>query len=165
MPIYCEMQTENNKEFFPKCGTKEVAKSVSNTTTSAGENEILVNYYSFSGISQTGGLNNAVFSFSVTVPAYAPVIASVFNVLNGRDKITNFVLKVVGTSRAVGAGSNRNKVVKTYTGEEGVLTSVSLDEDDKTDGMITLHLEFYKMVFENSVTNTSGIIKTIDGGH
>lgn len=165
MPIYCEMQTEKNKEFFPKCGTREVAKGVANTTLSAGDNAIVVEHYSFSGISQDDGLNNALFSFSVSVPAYAPVIASVFNVLNGRDKVTNFVLKVVGTGSSIGLAGNRNTVVKTYTGESGILTSVSLDEDNKTDGLVTLHLEFEKMTFDNGLTHTSGIIKTTDGGY
>ncbi|MBK2283779.1 hypothetical protein IBE39_09705, partial [Francisella philomiragia] len=54
MPIYCEMKTENNKEFFAKCGTREVAKSASNTTASAGENAILVDHYSFNGTSNEG---------------------------------------------------------------------------------------------------------------
>jgi len=162
MPIYVEMQTESNNEFFPKCGTREVAKSISNTSASAGENVIVADNYSFSAVSENNGLNNVSFHFSVTVSAYAPAIASAFNVLNGRDKVKNFVLKVVGTN---GVGSGRNAVLKTYTGEDGVLTSVNLYEDNKENGSLTLHLVFEKMTFDNSVTHTSGIIKTVDGGY
>jgi len=162
MPIYVEMQTESNNEFFPKCGTKEVAKGVSNTSLTAGDNAIIAENYSFSAVSEDNGLNNVSFHFSVTVPAYAPAIASAFNVLNGRDKVKNFSLKVVGVN---GVGLGRNSLIKTYTGEDGVLTSVNLDEDNKENGSLTLHLVFEKMTFDNSVTHTSGIIKTVDGGY
>ena len=63
MPIYVEMQTESNKEFFPKCGTKEVAKGVSNTSLTAGDNAIIAENYSFSAVSEDNGLNNVSFSF------------------------------------------------------------------------------------------------------
>ncbi|MBK2283785.1 hypothetical protein IBE39_09735, partial [Francisella philomiragia] len=149
------------KEFFAKCGTREVAKSASNTTASAGENAILVDHYSFNGTSNEGGLNNVTFNMSVTVPAFAPAIASAFNVLNWSDKVTSFKLRVVG---ADGSGS-RNKVIKNYEGKDGVLVSVNLDEENKADGSLTLHLSFEYMAFDNEVTNTSGIITTLDGGH
>ena len=103
------------------------------------------------------------FAFSITVPAYAATEASAFNVLNTKNSIEQMTL--ISTDNTSSYGSSRNKVSKTYTAENGHLVQASMSEDHEDMGTIKLSFQFEKVTIDNHVTNTTGIVKSSDGGY
>lgn len=163
MPIYAKATTESFGEFFLKCGTKEIAGSISNTSKTGGVDASIVENYSWSGFANEDGERS--FSLSITVPAFAPTVASAFNVLNGNDVIKELIINVTDKNSSSGMGASRNTLEKVYTAKNGHLVSSNLDEDANGNGSLSLHFVFEEVIFDNSVTNTTGHIKLTDGGY
>ncbi len=163
MPNYCEIETESFGQLFAKCGTKEVAGRTSNTSQSAGDDYIIVSSYSFDGFSTqySASLQTAGFSLSLTVPLLPPVVASVFNVLNSKNKLKKMVLKITD-----GVGTMRNVVVGQYTAEDGQILSANIIDSNQKDSSPSIHIvmDFDKVTFDNMLTHTTGTIKTSGSG-
>ena len=163
MPNYCEIETESFGQLFAKCGTKEIAGRISNSSSSAGDDYIIVSHYSFDGFASqySGSLETAGFTLSITVPLMPPAVASVFNVLNSKNKIKKMTLKIVD-----GVGTMRNTVVGQYTAEDGQILSASILDSSQRDSSQSLNIvmDFDKVTFDNMLTHTTGTIKTSNSG-
>lgn len=158
MPSYVQAKMENIGELFLNCGTKNVAGRSSNLQAGAGENFSLVTTYNWHMTpNHSASLENVSSIMSLVLPIYGPLVSSVLNAVNQKDKVQKLVLNDV--DRAPTGGNN--KILGTYTAEDGRITEASLDKDANT---ITIMFEFEKITYDDKVANTSGNVKTTDAG-
>ncbi|KFJ44119.1 hypothetical protein IBE48_09510 [Francisella philomiragia] len=159
MPSYVQAKMENTGELFLHCGSKVVAGRNSNEQNGAGENASLVVGYHWDISPNTASdIENVSSHFIITLPAYSPLVASVFNAVNQKDVVQELVLNDVDRSSTGGI----NKILATYTASNGHITDVSFDKSDVEH--ITISFKFEKIFFDDKTANTSGSIITTNGG-
>lgn len=164
MSIYVQAKTKSFGEFFANCGSKTIAGRVSNINDGAGKDASIAHSYTIDLIASSNGssFHGVAFGLGISAPVYGTTISSAFNSLNGKDEIEKLILTVV--ERAPVGG--KNEVIRRYTAENGTLTSATVQENEKSsDDNIALHFEFEKVFFEDLKGQTSGQIKTTDGGY
>ena len=163
MPIYCEIKTENHGTLFPKCGSEQIAGR--NANKAIGEDFTLVDHYDWQAVAHDArAFENVNFSFSVNVPAHAPSAVSALNVLNSKDAIEKLTLIITDVS-STSFGNSRGDVSKVYTAEKGRLISARLNESKNELGVLHLKFEFENITLDNELTNTTGEIKSSNGGY
>jgi|TARA_R110002167_G_C12693194_1_gene652627 hypothetical protein len=162
MPIYVTCKTKSGGEFFLKCGSKEVAGRNANTLIDNCENASLVLDYGWDiQISQTSGTStrggSISFSMFLVVPAYQPTISSAYNAFSLNDDIVELVITVVDKN----LGVSKPSIVGTYTAHNGTLISAGMvhSHDSKDSGKLNLNYQFEKIIHDNKITNTTGIVK------
>ncbi|QEO58225.1 hypothetical protein [Francisella marina] len=169
MPSYVQASMDSIGELFLYCGSKKTAGSNSYLETGGGENFSIVAEYGWEmSPNSAASLENVSFSLSLTIPAYDSAVSMVFNAVNQRDKVTKLVLNDV-TKRY-----GKCAIQATYTAENGQITHVSFhkhsavyNSENKMNcaiGSMTILFKFEKMSFDDNQNQTSGNIKTTDGG-
>ena len=157
MPSYVQAEMENTGELFLHCGSKEIAGPKANLQNGAGENYCLMFDYNWQiSPNDAASLENVSSIISMTVPIYMPLVASVFNAVNQKDKVKQLIISEIDRSPTGG----NNKILGKYTATNGQVIDASLD---KASNIITLVFQFEKISFDDDITNTSGNVITTTG--
>lgn len=165
MPKYIDMQTENFGEFFSKCSTETVAGRAA--AKSFGEHSARVLKFSWGAANiQSYSSDTTGADVHIKTAALPPAVASALVVLNKHDKIKKMTVKCVDVVSS-NTGNNRGRISGVYTGEDGTLLSVDVDDDEQSktgSAEMNLHIAFTKFTYENNLTSTSGILQTTNAG-
>lgn len=160
MPIYCEAKSASYGELFPECATPTIAGR--NANTKAKNDTTLVLDYGWNIASTDSNHHSGIlFTMHLVVPAYQPTISAVFNVLNHKDEIKSLQLSVLGCH------AQRDQLVGLYTATNGQVISANLiHSQDSSDsgGKLSILMAFNKIIHDNKITNTSGIISSTNLG-
>ncbi len=161
MPQYVQAITVNNQQLFPKCGTREVAGTVSNIGNTAGGDFSYV-YESIFSVVQPhnhsgNSSNSAAFQHQITivVPDYEPIQSAALNLLNEHNTVQKLVLNA---TRRDGTGA-QDKLTGQYTAENGLLVNYHRANSEGR-GSIVLTFVFEKITHEDKVGLSSGLLKT-----
>jgi hypothetical protein len=160
MPIYCEAKSANQGELFPECATPIIAGR--NANTKAKKDMTLVLDYGWNIISTSSSHHSSsLFTMHLVVPAYQPTISAVFNVLNHKDEIERLQLSVLGGL------AQRDQLIGLYTATDGQIVSANLvHSHDSSDsgGKLSIMMSFDKIIHDNKMTSTSGVISSTNLG-
>lgn len=160
MSVYCKIKTENNGEFFAKCGTPRIAGRSANSNSGFTDDDYsLVIDHGYNLIANHhSSLESFNFNFHLTVPAYEPIKASMLNVINSQDPIEEMTIKVIISHQG------KFYISEKYVATDGKLTFANFKQkstsDNNTKGEIHLAFSFNKLNYDNNMTQTTGSITT-----